>query len=88
MGDVMVALRILPSEPSMDMEELKNTVLASIRGNCEVNRTEVQEIGYGLKALRLEIIVPDEAGKIDEVEHILSGIEEISQVDTEDVTLV
>ncbi|MEM0158875.1 MAG: elongation factor 1-beta [Thermoplasmataceae archaeon] len=88
MGDVIVALRILPSDPAINMNTLKNIVIKRVEGRCEVNKTEIQEIGYGLKALRLEVIVPDEAGRIDEVEHLLSEVEEISQVDTEDVTLV
>ena len=88
MGDVAVLLKILPTDVELDIEALKEKVVGSVKPMCEVNKVELQEIGFGLKAIKLQVIVPDEEGKIDKVEQTISSIEGVGQVDTEEVTLV
>jgi elongation factor 1-beta len=88
MGDVAVVFKILPGDAETDMKKLSSDVREKIKDLCEINRIEMQEIGFGLSAIRLEVIVPDEEGKITRVEDILGKIDGVGQVDTEDVTLV
>lgn len=88
MGDVAVVFKILPGDAETDMKKLSSDVREKIKGMCEINKIEMQEIGFGLSAIRLEVIVPDEEGKITRVEDVLSKIDGVGQVDTEDVTLV
>jgi elongation factor 1-beta len=88
MGDVAVVFKILPGDAETDMKKLSSDVREKIKGLCEINKIEMQEIGFGLSAIRLEVIVPDEEGKITKVEDILGEIDGVGQVDTEDVTLV
>ncbi len=88
MGDVAVSLKILPADVELDAEALKNKVADAVRPICEINKVELQEIGFGLKAIKLQVIMPDEEGKIDKVEQTISSIEGVGQVDTEEVTLV
>ena len=88
MGDVAVVLRVLPSDADVDIEALRTSIKDKLELICEVNKTEVQEIGYGLKAMKFQIIVPDEEGRIDRVEEAISSVEGVGQVDAEDVTLV
>lgn len=88
MGDVAVVLKVLPEDSELDINLLKTSVEEEVRGVCKLNKSELQEIGFGLKAIRLEVIVPDEEGKIDKVETSISRIKGVGQVDTEDVTLL
>ncbi len=88
MGDVAVVFKILPGDAETDMKRLSSDVREKIKGMCEINKIEMQEIGFGLSAIRLEVIVPDEEGKITRVEDVLGKIDGVGQVDTEDVTLV
>lgn len=88
MGDVAVLLKILPTDVELDIEALKSKVVDDVKPLCEVNKVELQEIGFGLKAIKLQVIVPDEEGRIDKVEQAISSVEGVGQVDTEEVTLV
>ena len=88
MGDVAVVFKILPTDSDIDVEKMKDSVQNEVKNVCEINKIELQEIGFGLKAVRLEIIVPDEEGKIDAVESKIASVEGVGQVDTEDVTLI
>ena len=88
MGDVAVTLKVLPSETDIEIENLRNTVVEKINPICKVNLTDVEEIGFGLKAIKLQIVVPDEEGRIDKVEGTIASIPGVGQVDTEEVTLI
>lgn len=88
MGDVAVVMRILPEDADRDINTIMSAAREKLKGKGTLNKLEVQEVAFGLKAVRLEIIIPDEEGKIDSVEAALSGIEGVGQVDTEDMTLV
>lgn len=88
MGDVAVLLKILPVDVELDIDSLKEKVVDGVKQMCEVNKVEIQEIGFGLKAIKLQVIVPDEEGKIDKVEQAIAAIDGVGQVDTEEVTLV
>ncbi len=88
MGDVAVLLKILPTDVELDINAIKNEVVNKVKPLCEVNKVEIIEVGFGLKAIKLQVIVPDQEGKIDQVEQTISGVEGVGQVDTEEVTLV
>ena len=88
MGDVAVVLKILPESADVSMEDLLGKIREKIKPLCEINKSYLEEIGFGLKAIKFEVIVPDEEGKIDRVEEAISAINGVAQVDSEDVTLV
>ncbi len=87
MGEVLVVFKILPEDSDTSIEDLKNSVKSSLEGVCEINSLEETDIGYGLKAVRLSVLVPDEEGKIGTVEEKLQSVSGVGQIDTEDVTL-
>lgn len=88
MGDVAVLLKILPTDVELDIEAVKTDVVGKIKPICEVNKVEINEVGFGLKEIKLQVIVPDEEGKIDQVEKAIASVNGVGQVDTEEVTLV
>ena len=88
MGDVAVVLKVLPESADVSMEDLLDKIREKIKPLCEINKSYLEEIGFGLKAIKFEVIVPDEEGKIDRVEEAISAINGVAQVDSEDVTLV
>ena len=88
LGDVAVVFRILPEKPDENIDELASRVREKVTGKCEINKVITEEIAFGLKAIRLEIIVPDEEGLMGAIESDLASVSGVSQVDTEDVTLI
>lgn len=88
MGEVAVVFKVLPADSDVDVEALKHSIESEIKELCELNKIELQEIGFGLKAVRIQVIVPDEEGKIGKVEEAIGSVEGVGQVDTEDVTLI
>ncbi|MCL4332120.1 MAG: elongation factor 1-beta [Candidatus Thermoplasmatota archaeon] len=83
-----VVFKILPDDAEADISRLGSTIKESLGDICEINRLAIEEIAFGLKSIRLETIMKDEEGQIGKVEDIIRAIPGISQIDTEDVTLV
>ncbi len=88
MADVIVVLKILPSDSDLDLDKLKSSVESTVSKLGTVNKIGLEEIAFGLKAIRLELIIPEEEGKIGAVEESLQSLDGVGQVDTEEVTLV
>ena len=81
MGNVSVIAKIYPEDPSK-LEELKKNLEKLGR----IADARVEEIGFGVKALRVMIIVPDSEG--GDMEEKIKGIKGVSQVQIEEVNLV
>ncbi len=88
MGDVLVVFRVLPDDVNNDLSKIEAKIREKLKDVCRINDIKTEEIGFGLKALNVQAIMPDEEGKPDQVESILAGIEGVSQVDTKDVSLI
>ena len=88
MGEVIVTIKVLPEDSAINIEKLKERVKANLDKICKVANMEVQEIAFGLKAVKVQVIIPDADGQIDKVESSITGIEGVGQVDTEDMSLL
>jgi len=88
MGDVLVTLKILPKNTDADIKSIEDQVKRNIEGLCSINRMDEVDIGFGLKYIKLEIIVQDKEGEIDRVENSISSIEGVGEISTENVSLI
>ncbi|MHB8360898.1 MAG: elongation factor 1-beta [Thermoplasmataceae archaeon] len=88
MGEVIVTLKVLPEDSDINIDTMKSAVASGLEKMCKVVKIEMQEIAFGLKGLKIEIIIPDADGEIDKIESGLSSVEGVGQVDTEDMSLL
>ena len=81
MGNVSVIAKIYPEDPSK-IEEIKKEI-----GKIgKLMDAKIEEIGFGAKALKVMIMVPDSEG--GDMEEKIKTIKGVSQVQIEDVSLV
>ena len=84
MADVIITLRVMPSEEEK-FEELKNEAVKRIENLGGKNiRFEEEPIAFGLKALKFVFILAEEKGT-EEVELTLSTIPGVSSTQIVDV---
>ena len=69
MGDVILVYKILPSDPDK-FEGLKSGL-----EKLKPQRLEDEPIGFGVTALKLTVMVPDEGGKQEELENKINAID-------------
>ncbi|MCS7096065.1 MAG: elongation factor 1-beta [Candidatus Bathyarchaeota archaeon] len=81
MGSVVVTYKIFPVDITVDLEDLKRKIEASLPRFASVHGYGEEPIAFGLKALLCAIKIPeDKSGTLEEIEKKFEEISEISQV--------
>jgi elongation factor 1-beta len=83
-AEVALVYRVLPESAEVDVEKLKNAVINKLAPKYKVDKVEVEEIGFGIKALRFFVRMPEsEEYSSDEVEELLRSIEGVGSFELE-----
>ena len=90
MAKVLVTLRIFPETVDYKPEDLVDLIKKKIKDkNYDVVGYGLEPIAFGLSALILNIVMPEDVeGGTEELESIISGTEGVSQVEVIRVTRV
>lgn len=81
---VLVVMKILPEDINIDLEELKERIRSSLPKGYEIARHDIEPIAFGLKALRLYIIMPEQTeGGTEPLERLINGVDGVSQAEVE-----
>lgn len=85
MAEVYLVYRVTPSQSDVNYEDLKNNIRKALEPKYKVDKVEEEDIGFGIKALRIYIRMPEssEEHSSDEIENILSGIEGVGSIELE-----
>jgi elongation factor 1-beta len=83
MGNVAVSMRIMPESPDVDLEKLKKEISKKIK----IQDSKIEPIAFGLKALKLMVIIPDASGT-DSLERDIRSIKGVGEVEIDSVTLL
>lgn len=85
MGDVGITIKVMPSSPEIDLEEVSN----KIKNMLNVQDSRIEPLAFGLKALKILIIVPDKQGaNTDKIEEMIKEIDGVETAETQDVSLI
>lgn len=90
MGNVAVTLKIMPESPSVSIPELKKEIENAIAKfpHARLQRVYENPIAFGLVALQVLLVLPDNAGGTDDIETALTEINGVASVESEGVTLI
>jgi translation elongation factor aEF-1 beta len=86
MGKIVIAYKILPSESTVDLEVLKEKLKKQLAGIASIQKFAEEPIAFGLSALKVNMILPEKDGILDETEKKITEIEEVGQLHTLGVT--
>ena len=82
MGEVATTFKIMPDSPERDVHKIKDAISEKMK----VQDYHVEDIAFGLKALRILVVSKD--GATDKIEKEIRGIEGVSEVEVESSTLI
>jgi elongation factor 1-beta len=88
MGTVIANIRVAPESPEVNLAELKQRITKAIPAGVTLKGITEKPIAFGLKALNVQITMPDGAGGTDHVEEALSKLPHVQSVETTDVGLL
>ena len=91
MASVIVTLKIMPSSPEANLEEIYQEAGKHIRDFVDQKhkdgeiRKEIEPIGFGLKALKLLFVMDENIGTTDKLEEQIKKIQGVESVEATDV---
>ena len=88
MGKVYCQFAVMPENPDIDLEKLRDNILEKLPADSEVKETKVEPFAFGLNKLILSIVVEDAEGKTDDIEKILREEAGVQDVLVEGMTLI
>ncbi|MCA1814559.1 MAG: elongation factor 1-beta [Halobacteriales archaeon] len=88
MGTVVANIRVSPESPEVNLAELKQLITKAIPPGVTLKNISEKPIAFGLKALNVQITMPDGMGGTDRVEEALAKLPHIQSVETTDVGLL
>jgi elongation factor 1-beta len=86
MAQVVITITIMPESPEVDLKkiEVSATKMISEFGG-EVGRVEIEPIAFGLKALKLILVMNEAIGSTDSLEENIRGIKDVASAEVTDV---
>ena len=88
MGEVMMIFKLMPTGVEVDLEKMKENVKKALPAEVDLNKIDEKPIAFGLVALEVSVILDDKSGGGDEVERVLSEVEDVNSVDLVDMGLL
>jgi elongation factor 1-beta len=83
-GNVVLILRVMPESPDVDLDDLKARLRAEVKGLQDIQE---EPIGFGLKALKIAVVVSDAAGESDATEGQIMALDGVERAEIVELTL-
>lgn len=86
MGDVATQVKVMPMSPEVDLDDLESRLAEALPDGAELNDTAREDVAFGLTALIVMVVVPDDAGGTEAVEEAFASVDDVESVSIENVT--
>lgn len=86
MANVLAVVKIMPEDAGTNMQKLQSAISKKLPAKVSIKKAEIEEIAFGIKALRLSLMLPDETGGTDAVEDAIRNVKGVSDVQVEFVS--
>ena len=84
LGTVVLILRVMPESPDVDLDNLKERLRAEVKGLQDIRE---EPIGFGLKALKIAVVVSDAGGESDATEAQIMALDGVERAEIIELTL-
>ncbi|MFB6228050.1 MAG: elongation factor 1-beta [Halobacteriales archaeon] len=85
MGKVAAQLKVMPENADTDLEELEESLVTALPEGAELNGSDTQDVAFGLVALVVAVVVPDDEGGTEAVEEAFADTDGVESVSVENV---
>jgi translation elongation factor aEF-1 beta len=88
LGKVAVSFKIMPSDETKDLSKIENALKTDLSNSFTLGKSSIEELAFGIKVLKLIVIMSDEGGLVDAVEQRIRSFQDIGEVEVEEVSLI
>lgn len=87
MADVIVKLKIMPDNPSVDLIKIQKSAEAEIKnfGSKHIHSVTQEPIAFGLKAVVIVFLLDEKISNLDALEAKIKAIKDVNSVEVVDV---
>ncbi|MDD5253837.1 MAG: elongation factor 1-beta [Candidatus Nanoarchaeia archaeon] len=83
MADVVVTLKCVLAEPDTDINEAKKKIKKEIESSkFKLLGMDIEDVAFGIKAIITRFAMDEAIGNYDDLEENLKNLEEISSIET------
>ncbi len=88
MANVVMKIRVMPTGVDVDLEAIQEKIREVVPENVEIRDIGLQPIAFGLKAIVIAAVAPDEGNISEEFVEKIKGIEGVESAEVESVELL
>ncbi|HYC11453.1 MAG TPA: hypothetical protein VEC02_02180 [Nitrososphaerales archaeon] len=81
MGSYVIRLKVLPQDTTTEHQKIVDSVAKALPAGAAVKGQRIEPIAFGLSAIIVDVVAPEEEGMIDKVEHAASTAPLVGQCD-------
>ncbi|MGC8993478.1 MAG: elongation factor 1-beta [Candidatus Aenigmatarchaeota archaeon] len=81
MSKVLVALKVLPSDLSIDIKQIEKGIISKIPNSF----IREEPIAFGLIALHVSTFVEDKEGEVERIEKLIKEVDGVGEVEVVEV---
>lgn len=82
MGEVIVSFKIMPESIETNLEKLEE----KIKKEISPQKIEKEPIAFGLFALKVTKLIPEESGELEKVENRIKSLEGVGEVEVVEIS--
>ncbi|MCW6158910.1 MAG: elongation factor 1-beta [Thermoplasmatales archaeon] len=88
MGKVAVSFKVMPLDENKDLVAIEKDLKSDLSKNYVLGNSRIEELAFGIKVLKLIVIMSDEGGLVEDVEQKIRSFQDVGEVEVEEVSLI
>ncbi len=72
MGSYVIRLKLLPEDTTTEHQKILDSVAGLLPKPAQIRSHKIEPIAFGLSAIIVDVVAPEEEGVIDRIEEIVS----------------
>jgi elongation factor 1-beta len=72
LGSYVIRLKLLPQDTTTEHQKIVDSVAALLPKPAQIRGQKIEPIAFGLSAIIVDIVAPEEDGVIDKIEEVVS----------------
>ena len=86
MGSYVIRIKLLPQDTTTDHQKLVEQVSGVLPSPAQIRGQRIEPIAFGLSAVIVDVVAPEEEGMVDKVEEALTKAPLVAQYEVTGVS--
>ena len=79
MGSYVIRFKVLPQDTTTEHQKIIDSVAGALPGQAKIRSQRIEPIAFGLSAIIVDVVAPEEEGVIEKIEAAVSAAPLVGQ---------